>query len=384
MFEKIHHSYYLVFAIVVFLDFKEGSLVCDRFHSSQLLKKFDGKLKDQLSKRYGNESYVYSPYGLLSLVHKMVQMLEPENQEDVRAALGVRKEAHLCPPIPTESNPEFSEASRIWIDASTQLDKKFLSKNTTDLESLKMQSNPSVATNLINTWVTNKTMGMIRTLLKPGVITKDTNLVVTNALAFHGKWKFPFKTEHTEPRDFKINKNQKIKVPTMVTTVKTRFHRDPERGEIAELPYAGAHYSMFIILPSSANGKKGFTEKELEDVVKNQMKRHVKLEVFLPKFKLTSGFEMHDLLVKIGFSSLFKHVAVIKKPGDVSFTDVIHKVSLVVNEEGTKASAGSAGVTSRSFPMRFRVNEPFEFLIRDLKQEKNIFHGHVIKPEYDG
>lgn len=43
----------------------------------------------------------------------------------------------------------------------------------------------------INTWVEKKTKDKIKELLPPGTVTKDTRLVLTNAIYFRGDWSVP-------------------------------------------------------------------------------------------------------------------------------------------------------------------------------------------------
>jgi len=318
---------------------------------------------------------LFSPYGIMSVLKPMISMLSKGKQLVAMKRLGISRLGDLRCSLGLEGNDEeFREASRIWLDEEVEMDKSISEGTRVLIKKIPMVHHSESALKSINEWVSKHTMGMIRDLLNPDSLLDGTKLVVTNALAFHGKWKYPFKVEHTELRDFKLNKNEKTRVLTMATEMKTRFYRGAE-GEIAELPYAGDRFSMFIVIPTDS-----LSHDNLEEIVRHKMKKHLKLQVFLPKFKLTSEHQLRRLLRDIGLESLFSHVGAIKNE-NISFTDVLHKVALVVNEEGTEASAGSAGVTSRSFPMRFRVDRPFEFLIRDLATHQTIFHGKIEKPE---
>ncbi len=56
----------------------------------------------------------------------------------------------------------------------------------------------------INTWVEKETQDKIKDLLKPGVLTVDTRLVLTNAIYFKGDWASQFKKDRTKEGDFHL------------------------------------------------------------------------------------------------------------------------------------------------------------------------------------
>ena len=61
---------------------------------------------------------------------------------------------------------------------------------------------------------------------------------------------------------------------------------------------------------------------------------------------------------------------------------VLHKGFVDVNEEGTEAAAATAVVRAKSaFPLPFRAEHPFLFLIRDVKHGTILFMGRVIDPK---
>ena len=344
--------------------------------NAEVLTMLDKELYGEIIKSSNHSNVLFSPYGIVSVLKPMVSMLDKDKQQAVMKRLGISHFEELkCSLGMNEGGDEFHEATRIWVDEGVEMDQE--SRGL--IKKIKMVNHQGSALKTINKWVSKHTLGMIKDLLTSDSILADTKLVVTNALAFQGKWKYPFKVEHTEMRDFKLTQNKKTQVATIATEMKTRYYRGAE-GEVAELPYAGDRFSMFIVIPTDIG--KSISHDTIKKIIRHKMKKHVKLQVFLPKFKLTTKYALINHLRNIGLGSLFSRAVAIRN-ADVSFVDILHKVALVVNEEGTKASAGSAGVTSRSFPMRFRVDQPFEFLIQDLTTHQTIFHGKVEKPELE-
>ena len=129
------------------------------------------------------------------------------------------------------------------------------------------------------------------------------------------------------------------------------------------------------------------TADKLQQWTKNLRKRQV--HVFLPKFKLTSEFQLADVLRAMGMTLAFSGQADfsgISSAEDLTISDVIHKAYVDVNEEGTEAAAAT-GVVIRATaarpqePVMFRADHPFVFLIRDNRTGAILFLGRMMNPK---
>jgi serpin B len=115
--------------------------------------------------------------------------------------------------------------------------------------------------------------------------------------------------------------------------------------------------------------------------------RERKIEVYLPKFKLTSSFRLEKTLGSMGMPLAFSAKADFSGMDgkqDLSISAVIHKAFVDVNEEGTEAAAATAVVMTRMAAMRpavFRADHPFLFLIRDNRTGSILFLGRVMNPK---
>ena len=281
--------------------------------------------------------------------------------------------------LPSITSPDLKEANTIWIDEKVELNSEINEKYQQILRKIPITGHLKEARDTINSWVSNHTFGMIKDLLKSDTLSVASKVLVVNTLAFHGHWKMPFQPEKTKEMDFHVSENEKLKVKMMIGTIKGRFYR-ADGFEVVEIPYAGDRYSFCIILPGQIDS--GERKEDIVEILESKMTRPIKIQVILPKFRITSEFVLDKVLKKVGLHSLFTHIAAVQND-NLIFTDVIQKVEIEVNEEGTKASAGSLGASGRSMPLRFTVDRPFEFMIRDVKEKKIIFHGFVQKPEYE-
>lgn len=108
------------------------------------------------------------------------------------------------------------------------------------------------------------------------------------------------------------------------------------------------------------------------------------LEVFLPRFSLSSDFKMNDVLQSMGLVDIFderkSNLSNISKHL-VYVSNVVHKAVIEVNEEGTVAAAAAgAEITYLSLTPQFYVNRPFVFLIVDKTTNTLLFCGQIRNP----
>jgi serpin B len=118
--------------------------------------------------------------------------------------------------------------------------------------------------------------------------------------------------------------------------------------------------------------------------------KNTKVAVSLPKFKMTSSFQLADVLAKMGMPTLFQpgkaDLSGIVATKDLFISRVIHKAYVDVNEQGTEAAAATAVIGVRmaakgpAMPV-FRADHPFVFAIRDNKTGSILFLGRVENPK---
>ena len=156
-----------------------------------------------------------------------------------------------------------------------------------------------------------------------------------------------------------------------------------------ELPYTGKRLNMLIILPIALDEIRHLegtlSESLLTDVVRNLTEKTV--EVYLPKFKMETSFQLKSHLVALGMPSAFvknkADFSGIDKNKDVYISEVFHKAFVEVNEEGTEAAAATAvKIKKRSIQItpEFRANHPFLFFIRDSVNDVTLFAGRFYQP----
>jgi serpin B len=163
--------------------------------------------------------------------------------------------------------------------------------------------------------------------------------------------------------------------------------------QVLNLPYGqSGSLSMLILLPKKTDGlsdlEKTLTSENLEKWSAGLRSRRV--NVFLPRFKLTSEFGLQDVLGSMGMALAFSDKAEFSRMStqeQLFISAVIHKAFVDVNEEGTEAAAAT-GIEMRPTairlteePVDFRADHPFVFLIRDNRTQSILFLGRLVNPK---
>lgn len=249
------------------------------------------------------------------------------------------------------------------------------------------KSNPDGERDRINKWVENQTQERIKELLLQGQITRDTTMVLTNAIYFKGSWAKRFDPKRTANAPFMCDDNTKVDVPMMHASLRCGYaHVDG--AVMAELPYKGGELSMVVVLPSRKDDLAALEKALTPELVAKwfaALKDRPDIQVSLPKFRIEARYELPKHLKALGMIEAFDRERAdftgmaSKPPGFIQ--EVAHKAFVEVNEEGTEAAAATAvAVGVLSGPPSFYANCPFLFFIRDTKHGTILFMGRVVKP----
>jgi serpin B len=285
---------------------------------------------------------------------------------------------------------EFVVANRLWGQSGHRFLDPFLALNRryygAGLEQVDFARATERARTTINEWVEKQTREKIRELLKPGVLTPLTTLVLTNAIYFKGNWASRFKKERTHDAPFHVTPRKTVDVPMMFQTAK--FGCTETRDlQVLEMPYVGADLSMVVVLPRKVDGLRGvealLNTGSLKTWVSRLRKR--KVAVYLPRFKAELGVDLAGELAAMGMPKAFgggADFSGMDGTRDLYISAVIHKAYVDVNEEGTEAAAATAVVMTRNGSRTpvFRADRPFIFLIRDRATGSVLFIGRVTDP----
>jgi len=260
-----------------------------------------------------------------------------------------------------------------------------------ELAEVNFEKETESARQTINTWVEKETAGKIRELIPEGMLGPLTRLVLTNAIYFKGRWKEPFREKRTVEAAFHVSAEKSTDIPLMRRQDDFRY-TETEQVQVLEMPYAEGDLAMDVLLPRRADGLEDLERSLSAETLNGWLEtlRYREVNVFLPRFQMTSQFDLTKVLQSMGMAKAFS-------PGGADFTGmstseelclsaVVHKAFVDVNEEGTEAAAATGiAIRATALPVAepvpvFRADHPFLFLIRDRKTNSILFLGRVTDP----
>jgi serpin B len=248
---------------------------------------------------------------------------------------------------------------------------------------------PEESRQIINQWISDQTQEKIQDLIPLGAITKDTRLVLSNAIYFKATWLEQFEKDLTEEGIFFGLDGEEIPVQMMRHSLDTSFLYFEGNSFLAlELPYIGGQVSMLVLMPDQ--GKFEEFESTLSSMSLNviiEQMTYTPIALTFPKFEYEADLSLASTLSGMGMPTAFSGGADFSGmtgAKDLFISDVFHKAYVNVDEEGTEAAASTAVVMTLTAmpenPIEVTVDRPFLFFIRDHTTNSVLFVGRVVNP----
>ncbi len=289
-----------------------------------------------------------------------------------------------------DNKAKFSIANSIWFkDENFNVDPEFLETNSqyydASLYKLKFDDKAKTA---INSWVDEKTFGMIDKIIDE--INPDAVMYLINAIAFDAEWRNIYQENQINDGDFTDYKGNKKTVKMMSGSEYSYIDDGKATGFIK--PYAGDEFSFVALLPNEGTSIDDYISSMTGDgfVTAVSSAEQTKVITKLPKFKYEYGLSLNDALSALGINDAFD-------PENADFTalgtvegenifinNVIHKTYIEVDERGTRAGAVTAvemNATSALVeePKSVILDRPFVYAIVDNETSLPIFIGTVLE-----
>ena len=165
----------------------------------------------------------------------------------------------------------------------------------------------------VNLWAEKKTNELIKEILPAGTVSNFTKLIFANAIYFKGVWNEKFDTLDTKDYDFHLLDGSKVQTPFM-TTKKKQLVSQYDGFKVLGLPYLQGedkrHFTMYVFLPNENNDISSLLHKFGSD--SDFFDHHIPQEkvnvglFFIPKFKISFGFEGTDILKELVKTCMFQ------------------------------------------------------------------------------
>ena len=285
-----------------------------------------------------------------------------------------------------------SLANGVFVDTRFTLRQSYrslLSKcYSASFKQLDFSGNPSGAVKYINRWVEDRTNDKIQDIVSVSDV-KDAALALANAIYFKGTWKCRFDPDRTAVAPFHLSSSESTQVNMMTQTARFRYSLNrPLNCQILELPYRGNRLAMYILLPRKVDGLASLERKLTFHSITSALAklRPRKISVAIPRFEMTVGKDLPEVLKMMGMNLAFTPAADFTGMSPIRplyISKVIHKAFIGVDEEGTEAAAATVVVAKYGAPpsqKKFVADHPFVFLIRDKITGMILFFGRLAMP----
>lgn len=234
--------------------------------------------------------------------------------------------------------------------------------------------------------MSEQTESRIRDLVRKGIITRDTRLVLTNAIYFNAAWNLPFDPASTTDGTFAAPAGD-VTVPMMREIGALRY-TEGNGYQAVELPYDEQNIDFVGILPASGRFDEietGMDDARFQEVLAGLVEHRT--TVTMPRFRYESPFELGESLKALGMVDAFQagvaDFSRIDGTRDLLIQEVVHKAFIAVDEAGTEAAAATAviiGRVSAPPPAAITFDRPFIFAIVDRPTGQLLFLGRVVDP----
>ena len=313
----------------------------------------------------------------------------------------------------TSPDLNVSIANGVFVDESFPLNQAYVDALEDSFGAIatevNYQTDAAAARDLINSFVSNNTNGIIPKILSNDP-DPDTVLFLVNALYFGAKWVKPF--EDAQPQKFSDPaRGQYAYAQMMKETISVPLVPLVDGGVYSaiSLPYrpSDSGYEMLIIKPGGCkttddggpirlneliNGESGGCLDGLlaDAIARTGDAALTRTSVIIPRFQIKWRAEetLKTALKSLGLNKIFSPTeadlsGIPEDPSAQLFvSQVVHQVDVRVNEQGTEAAAATGlGISVTSLPIappaEFRADEPFIYAILHRPSSTILFSGWV-------
>lgn len=356
------------------------------------MTQFSMNLYSYLRELYPSTNLLFSPVSINGVLSHLLLGARADTRRAIESALCVPYDYH-CVHLQTKKlrdklSSSLQMASQIYYNPQMNLSESFTSQSIQfyEAEPVKLLETSEENTEMINSWVANKTKNKITHLVDS--ISPNAQLILLNAVSFSGQWNIKFDPKPRKGYFTKLD-GDLVKVPLLYHQkyMVTMMYAVELKAQVAKFGLTGES-SLYILLPRfNKVTDLQQVEEKMTDTAVLQMIEQMKttapqqMEVTLPQIKLEVQPDMNLLIKKLGLSSLFErpNLCGLYSEEPLVLDDARHKAFLALTEQGVEAGAVTAMSFSRSFPT-FSAMRPFILLLWNDQANVPLFIGRVTDP----
>ena len=281
-----------------------------------------------------------------------------------------------------------SIANSVWTEDDFKVKQSFIDILTRyyNAESRSFDIKDPTVPVKINTWIEDKTNGLIKNMIDR--LEDNTVMLLINAMYFKGKWTSRFDEANTVLMPFYRMNGSPVDVPMMKQKADFRVF-EGNGFVLAEFPYGQGNFVMDVLLPDNQVGINDllpeFNDSSFKTWISQMTEREI--DLYFPQFKYGFKKKLKDILIDMGMGIALRDGADfsnISEQYELKINDVTHQAFIETNEEGTEAAAATiVDIVITSMPpppLVLKLDHPFLYIIRETTTNSVIFMGRVTDP----
>ncbi|XP_041789969.1 plasma protease C1 inhibitor [Chelmon rostratus] len=356
------------------------------------IAEFSMKLYSYLRQSQASSNLLFSPISISGVLSHLLLGARSDTRRAIERAVCVPHDFHCVHfqmmKLREKLSSSLQMASQIFYNPQMDLSESFTNQSIQfyEAEPIRLLETSEESTQMINSWVANKTNNKIQNLVDS--VSPSTQLMLLNAVSFSGQWKVKFDQKPKKGLFTKLDGDM-VKVPVLYhhKYLAAMAYVVELKAQVARFALTGDS-SLYILLPrSNTVADLQQVEEKMTDTAVREMIEQMKttppqsIEVTLPQIKLDVQPDMNILIKKLGLSSLFEGADLcgLYTKERLVLDDARHRAFLALTEQGVEAGAVTTISFSRSFPS-FSALRPFIMLLWSDQANVPLFIGRVTDP----
>lgn len=286
-----------------------------------------------------------------------------------------------------ELNNALELANSLWAKHSltlkTEYKQRMSDKFDAEIQSVDFKDKEKTL-GRINGWVSDKTHGMIKSVLND--FPDNTAAVLINTLYFESPWREKWFFNEDYKQAFTLLDGTVKEVPLMENGTNDYFENDNATA-------FGCCYMngiKFIGILPKKSGDFTLEGLDIPSLLESET-RDYDVTAVMPRLTFDTEFDLKDALSAAGLQNIFTDgeadFSGMTSQTDLFISDIFQKTRIELDENGTKAAAATVAIANdTALPIErekkdVRLDRPFAFLIYDEDREQILFMGKVTSVE---
>ncbi len=334
----------------------------------------------------GNENKVYSPLNLYMALAMLAETTDGESRAQILDLLGTKDIEQLRKDVVSLWNSNYSDdgsftcvlANSLWLNESVDIKKDTIKRLANNYYASSYSGNPAeeAYTQALREWLNEQTGGLLKDMIDNISMDEKTVLALASTVYFKAGWRDEFWEYSTGPDAFYASTGE-ITCDFMHHSDTNNYYWGENFTAVKKSfeTYRGGSCMTFILPDEGISPEALLSKKEVtEFLFQNkdwENKKHLVVNLSVPKFDIESQIELAEGLQNLGVTDVFNPVTADFTPvtkENITLTTATHGARVMIDEEGCTAAAFTfMAEGGSSMPpeeeVDFVLNRPFLFVI---------------------